>query len=116
MMVAAAGVGAVTYTRGAISVSVEPWKSRTAQQSTQDKAIRVDWSEDDYLFTLADLTAAFLAAGSTYGEPAVGDLITETINGTARTFRAMTPDNGERVFTYADTGRAIVAIHTKQAS
>lgn len=116
MMLAAAGIGAVTYTRGAVSVAVEPWKGRTAQPSQQEKAARLEWSADDYLFRLADLEAAFAAAGSTYGEPAIGDTITETINGAACVFRAMPPENGEQVFTYADTGRAIVAIHAKQVS
>lgn len=116
MMLAAAGVRAVNYTRGAITVSVVPWKARTAQQSQQQAAGRVDWSDEDFCFQWSDLDAAFTAAGGTFTEPAIGDTITQTLNGTSRTFKAMTPDNGEKAFTYADTGRVIVVVHTKQAS
>ena len=67
---------------------------------------RIEFGDRDYLITAADLT---------FGEPALGDRITESIGSEgSRTFEVMTPNTGEPAWRYSDQGRTVWRIHTKE--
>lgn len=110
---------ALTYTRGATTITIASgdgaWLSgRTRFASTLESGVRIEWSDRDYLIPVALLSALPASTGITAGEPAEGDRITETVNGTACTFDVLKPDTGEKAWTYSDAGRTRFRIHTKQ--
>jgi hypothetical protein len=105
----AAGVG-ISYARGATVVTITAesgaaWVGRTAFTSVQQGAIRVEWGDRDYLILASALAAI--------GEPAEGDRITETVNGTAKVFEVMSP-GGEPPWRYSDPQRSVFRLHVKQ--
>lgn len=100
---------AVTYTRGATVVPLDDaLVGRTAFVSNQQNAARVEWGDRDYLIPVASLVAL--------GEPADGDRIGETVNGTALVFEVMTPSTGEPAWRYSDATRTVFRVHTKQVA
>lgn len=102
----AAGVGSLTYTRGAESITLEPWVGRTAFASNRpDGTARLEWGDRDYLVRVSELT---------FGEPAEGDRITETIEGVDCVFEVMQPDTGEPPWRFADPQRTMYRLHVKQ--
>lgn len=110
-MQAAAGVGALTYTRanGAEALTLEPWVGRSGLIDTTEGAARISWGDRDYLVRQDELVsngAAFL--------PAVGDRIEETINGVAHVFEVKTPESGEVHYRFADSNRAMIRLHVKR--
>lgn len=98
---------AVTYARagsGPLSLTAVP--GATVYQSAPDGAgVRQEVSERDYLVAVADLTL---------GTPALGDRVTETINGTAVTFEVATPKNGEPEWRYSSQWNVLYRIHCKR--
>lgn len=103
---AAFGVS-VTYARGAQQVTVaDAVVGRTVFASNQQGAARVEFGDRDYLIPVASLTAL--------GEPAVGDRITDTVNGTVMTFEVKKPGTGEPAWRYSDPGRTTYRLHTKR--
>jgi hypothetical protein len=104
----AAGVtGGVTYTRGAtVLTEVPAVVGRTVFASNQMGGARVEFGDRDYLIAAADLTL---------GEPALGDRITETIDGAAVVFEIVTPDTGEPAYRWSDgETRVTWRVHTKR--
>lgn len=100
----------VTYTRGDSSLSLTAWLGRTLFSRLASPGVggaAVEWGDRDYLVAVADLTL---------GEPALGDRITETINGTAVVFEVLTPDTGEPAWRYSDPTRTVWRIHTKRVT
>lgn len=98
----------VTYTRGVTSVSLPALEGRTVFASQQEGAPRVEFGDRDYLIELADLT--------TFGDPQVGDRITETLAGVARVFEVRTPGTGEPAWRWSDPGHTRYRVHTTRVS
>lgn len=101
-----AGGLAVTYTRGAQSVSLTAWLGRTqfarlGGPGAQGAA--VEWGDRDYLFATADLRL---------GEPEVGDRLTEA--GSGLVYEVCTPDTGEPGWRYSDPSRTVIRVHTRR--
>ena len=98
---AAAGVP-VTYTRvtgGTLALTVIPGQTVYTSQETPG---RVEISARDYQVVVADLMTAGVET-----PPKIGDRITETINGAAKTFELQTPDNGDPAWRYASQWRVL---------
>lgn len=104
----AAGVS-VTYTRlGGGTLTLTAVHGLTTF-SSEEALGRVEISARDYLVAVADL-----AVSGTAFAPAVGDRITETINGVAKTFEVQDPQNGgETACRYSDQDRAMWRLHMK---
>lgn len=102
----AAGVS-VVYSRGETSLSITAIPGRTVFSSNQDGGARIEFGDRDYLIVASDLT---------YGEPALGDRIAETIDGTSTTFEVVTPNTGEPAWRWSDPAHTRWRIHTKQVS
>jgi hypothetical protein len=103
---AAAGVS-VTYARGVTSLAITAVVGRTAFASNQMGGPRIEWGDRDYLITVEDLTI---------GEPAIGDRVTEVIDGTSIVFELVTPDTGEPAWRYSDPQRTVYRLHMKRVS
>ena len=104
---------AITYARGATEIDIteadeQAWIGRTAFSSSRVDGPRIEWGDRDYLIAVAAL--------SDLGEPAEGDLITETINGTACEFKVLRPDTGEPAWRFSDPTRTRYRVHVKQVS
>lgn len=65
-----------TYTRGAVSVSVTATIGSSLLKLDQNYDQRIQHTDADFDYQTADLTAAFVAAGSMFTEPKRGDRIT----------------------------------------
>jgi hypothetical protein len=103
----AAGVS-VTYSRtGQTSLSLTVVPGRTVFASNQDGGARIEFGDRDYLIVASELT---------YGEPALGDRIAETIDSVTTTFEVQTPNTGEPAWRWSDPGHTRWRIHTKQVS
>lgn len=105
MLQQAAGVGPVTYRRGAESITLEPWIGRTLFGSNAHNAARVEWGDRDYLIRVEELTL---------GEPQEGDRLLETINGVECVFRVAPPNTGEPAWRWSDATRAMYRLHVRQ--
>jgi hypothetical protein len=101
---AAAGVS-VLYVRGETTLPLTVIVGRTAFSSNVADGPRVSWGERDYLVEAADLTV---------GIPALGDRITEVIDGTTTVFEIVTPDTGEPAWRWSDQGRTRWRLHVKK--
>lgn len=109
-MQAAAGVGELTYTRvGGGTLTLEPWVGRSGLIDTTEGPARISWGDRDYVVRQDELVYAGVAF-----LPAVGDRLSETINGVAHTFEVATPDSGEMHYRFADTNRAMIRLHVKR--
>lgn len=94
----------VTYARAAGgTLALTAIRGLTTADS-QELPGRIEISARDYLIAVADLTG---------GPPAIGDRVTETINGAAKTFEVMTPETGEPAWRYANELRQHYRIHCK---
>lgn len=101
----AAGVS-VTYARqGETTLSLTAIPGRTVFSSTLDGAAKIEFGDRDYLVEAADLT---------YGEPALGDRITEVIDGTTTVFEIVTPNTGEPAWRWSDPSHTRWRIHCKK--
>jgi len=100
----------VTYTRGAQSATLTAWVGNTLFARTLDEpGASVVWGERDYFIEVADLVLGGVAV-----QPARGDKITETIDGTTFVFELQTP-TGEPAWRYSDADRTRYRVHTKKA-
>jgi len=104
---AAAGVS-VTYSRvGETALTLTAVPGRTVFSSTLDGTAKIEFGDRDYLVESADLT---------YGEPALGDRITEVIDGTTTVFEIVTPNTGEPAWRWSDPAHTRWRIHMKKVS
>ena len=102
-----AGGVEITYTRQGRSIPLTAIIGRTAFASNLDGGARVQWGDRDYLIEVADLT---------FGEPKLGDRITETIDDVEVVFEVMTPSTGEPAWRYSDQTRTLWRLHVKRQS
>ena len=103
----AAGVE-IIYSRGDRNVTVKAVPGST-QWAEATGAGYVETSQArDFLIAAADLVL-----GGESITPTRGDTITETVRGKQLTYPVASP-GGSRVFSYADTYRAIFRIHTTE--
>lgn len=102
----AAGVS-ITYTRSASVLPIEAVVGRTVFASNSLDGPRVEYGDRDYLIEAADLTI---------GEPAIGDRITQIIDGVSRVFEVMTPGTGEPAWRWSDPANTTYRIHCKRVS
>jgi hypothetical protein len=92
----AAVEGGVTYRRGAeVLEGVPAVVGRTVFSSNLNGGARVEWGDRDYLIAAADLA-------DLGGEPAEGDTIEQTVDGTAVVFKVLPPDTGEPAYRWSD--------------
>jgi hypothetical protein len=94
----------VTYTRGGTTRTLSALEGRTVFASQQEGAPRIEFGDRDYLIELADLTA--------FGDPQIGDRITETLAGVQRVFEVRTPGTGEPAWRWSDPGHTRYRVHT----
>lgn len=100
-----AGVS-VSYSRlGETDLTLTVWEGRTVFASNLDGGARIEFGERDYLIPVDDLT---------YGEPELGDRVTQTLNGESVVFEVATPTTGEPCWRYADAGRTFYRLHCKR--
>lgn len=110
MLGCAAGV-AITYTRGATTITITEASGhatvgREQSPSEREGGQRKEWFDRDYLIQVASLASL--------GEPQEGDLITETVNGNERLYKVMRPPTGERAWRFSDTEETCFRVHTKR--
>lgn len=110
-MLGTAAAVAISYTRGAVTVTItEASKNCTVgrEQSTseRDGGQRKEWFDRDYLIRVAALTDL--------GDPQEGDLIAETINGTERLYKIARPATGDRAWRFSDTEDHCYRVHCKR--
>lgn len=100
----------VTYTRvGRLPATLAMWIGNSgATRSPKGGATAVCWGDRDYICVTADFAAVFV-------EPLVGDRITESIAGAAKTFELMPTDNGEPPWRFGDLQfRTTLRFHVKE--
>lgn len=102
-----AGVS-VTYTRGTTSATVAALVGRTVFASQLDGGPRIEFGDRDYLIEAADLT--------TFGEPQIGDRITEVVGSTTRVWEIKTPGTGEPAWRWSDPQHTRYRVHTTQVA
>ena len=100
-----AGGVSIIYTRGAKSITMTAIPGRTVFASNMVDGARIEFGDRDYLIAVADLT---------FGEPALGDRITEAVTDGTRIFEVMTPNTGEPAWRFSDQGRTLWRVHTKE--
>ena len=100
-----AGGVSIRYTRGAKSITLTAILGNTGFAVNMDNGPRLIWGDRDYLIAVADLT---------FGEPALGDRITETVNGTAKVYEVMTPLSGDPAWRHSDHGQTMWRLHVKE--
>lgn len=109
--VQAAAAVTVTYARGAETATITTAVvGRTAYKSELERPGWVEVGDRDYLIPADDLTAA----NATWATPAVGDRISETVDGTTLVFEVVTPDTGEPAWRYSDPQNTVWRIHVKR--
>lgn len=98
---------AVEYRRGAESLALaDAVVGRTAFVSNQQGAARVERSDRDYLIPAASLGA--------FGEPQVGDRITETVGGEVRVYECRPPRTGEKPARFSDPTETVWRVHCRR--
>jgi hypothetical protein len=97
----------ITYTRGGESITVTARVGRTAFAQNEEGKARILIGDRDYLIEVANLT---------FGEPRIGDRITEAIDGTAHVFEIMDLPTGEPPWRYSDPDHTTWRIHVKRVS
>jgi hypothetical protein len=103
----AAGVS-VSYARGGTTRTLTAWVGRTVFASQLEGGPRIEFGDRDYLVTAADLAL--------FGEPALGDRITEVVGGETQTHECVTPGTGEPAWRWSDPTQTIYRIHCKRVS
>lgn len=98
----------VSYTRGGTTRTVTAAIGRTVFSSTLEGGPRIEFGDRDYLIEAAELTA--------FGDPAIGDRITETLAGDQRVWEVMTPGTGEPAWRWSDPQHTRFRIHTTRVS
>lgn len=112
MLGVAAGI-AISYTRGATTIPItaesgSAWVGRIAFSSNREGMARIEWGDRDYLL-LASAIASF-------GEPAEGDRIAETVNGVSCVYEVMRPDTGDPAWRWSDVEQTVLRLHVKQVA
>lgn len=105
---AAEGVS-ITYTRRSTSYALTGWIGRGMQTNAAQTAARVEISDREFFFAVADFATAGIASPAT---PQIGDRL--TVSGESTTWEVQTPDTGEKAWRYSDSQETIVRLHTKQ--
>ena len=101
------GAATVVYTRGGESLSVAATVGRTVFRQDSDMgSVRIETR--DYI-----ISAALLILGGGQTVPQRGDRITQTVDGTARTYEVLAP-GGEPPWRWSDPHHRRVRIHTKE--
>lgn len=97
-------VSTVTYTRGTttLTISATPGAVRQPSELVEPGVVLVT-SDRDYLIAASDLT---------FGEPVIGDRITETINGVSETYEVKTPGDGRKAWEWHDRDHTTYRVHT----
>lgn len=101
---------AVTFRRGADSVSITATVGATPFIDEAQDGYTIQWESRDFILSSADL----ILSGDVV-QPQVGDVFEQTIGSDVCTFLVVAPINGQ-CFRYADAARQTIRIHTKQAS
>ncbi len=101
---------AITYTRGANSVSLSATPGQTVFEVTEPDGAMVERQTRDFIFPAADL----VIAGSVV-LPEVGDVITETDGSTTYVHEVRAPAS-ERCYKFGDDCRVTLRVHTQQTS
>ncbi len=110
-MLGTAGGVAISYTRGATTITItaasgDATVGREQARVDQGQGFAREWFDRDYLIrveALADL-----------GEPQAGDLIAEMVNGNVRKYKVLRPDAGEKPWRFSDTEETCYRLHTKR--
>lgn len=112
MQAAAVSGNTLTYTRTGhtvLTLTNIAWEGRTVFATNVEGGARIEFGDRDYLIPVESLVLTGTAV-----EPAIGDRITETIDGTATIFEVMLPDTGEPAWRYSGPDRNVWRIHTKE--
>lgn len=100
-----------TYTRSSASVSLTAWLGQTRFLSVVQGSGRLEFGELDVLIRADEL----ILSGSRV-DPARGDAIALTLNGTAITVEVMPPNSDEPPWRWSDPQRELLRIHCKRIS
>lgn len=100
----------VAYRRGDQSVNVTAVVGTTVFRLTDDVGVVESVQSRDYLVQAADLVL-----GGSAALPQRGDSIRETHGSTTYVYEVLAPNN-EPPFSYSDTGRLLLRIHTKHVA
>lgn len=103
----AAGVS-VLYTRSGTTRTITAVVGRTVFSSNLDGGPRIEFGDRDYLIEADELAA--------FGDPALGDRITETLAGESRVWEVKTPGTGEPAWRWSDPQHTRYRVHTVQVS
>ena len=98
----------VTYVRGEERLTLSATFGRTALGSAEDLGLRVGYLDRDFL-----IESGHLILGGLHALPTDGDRIEELVEGKKLVFEVMTPEGGERPFSYSDATWSRMRIHTK---
>lgn len=101
----------ITYTRGAETITITASVGRTVFASQQDGKARVEFGEIDLVIDSADLVL-----GGVKSEPARGDRVGITLDGTAMTLELMIPQTREPAWRYSDPERKRIRLHLKRVA
>ena len=96
----------VTYTRKATSADLTGWLGQGLQVNQADTGARIEVSEREIFFAVADLETAG------FDKPQIGDRL--LVDGESVRWEVMTPNTGEPAWRYSDTQRTMVRLHTKR--
>lgn len=110
-MVGTAGGLAITYTRGATTITIAAadalvWAGDARFAVTTDGGPRVVWGERQYLI-VADALGAL-------GEPEEGDRIAEAVGGEDCVFEVAQPGSGDPAVRWSDAARSRWRVNTKR--
>jgi len=97
----------VTVDRGSSSVDVTAVVGESEHEDIGPDGFPVVTVTRDFLIAAADY-----APGGSAVEPARGDQITETIDGTSKTFEVCPTAAGQACFRYMDAARTRLRVHT----
>ena len=101
----------VTYTRGAVSVSVQATLGQSLLKLDDNFDGRIQRTDADFVIIAQDLTDAFAARSSTFGEPKRGDRITVGFPEGNRVYEALAPGR-EPCWKWEDAvGHTLLRIH-----
>ena len=104
--------GAVTYTRGAYTVTLRAAPGRTLYERETAAGIIETVESKDFLFSTADL----ILNGS-QALPQRGDKLTESDTDTGKIYTyEVTGPGTEAVYRFADPTRSVIRLHTKQVN
>ena len=98
----------VSYTRGATTRTITAVVGRTVFASQLDGGPRIEFGDRDYLIEASELAA--------FGDPEIGDRVTETLAGASRGWEGKAPGTGEAAWRWSDPQHTRYRVHTTQVS